>query len=107
MVGPPSITLTWSLIGSELHLSWNSVENAEDYWIYGASNFPFFEPGCAPGYDFRLVVLPQSTTTWSSPNGIGDPNNNWTYLVMAVDEVEAELARSNRVGEYDLEAEIP
>jgi hypothetical protein len=40
-------------------------------------------------------------TTWSSPNGIGDPANNWTYLVMAVDETEAELARSNRAGEHD------
>jgi hypothetical protein len=46
-------------------------------------------------------------TTWSSPNGIGDPDNNWTYLVIAVDETEAELAHSNRVEEQDFDCEVP
>jgi hypothetical protein len=45
------------------------------------------------------------TTTSSSPNGIGYPGSDWTYLVMAVDATEQELARSNRVGEDDFEAD--
>jgi hypothetical protein len=46
-------------------------------------------------------------TSWLTGNGIGDPDSNWTYLVIAVDEAEAELARSNRAGEHDFDCEIP
>jgi hypothetical protein len=60
-----------------------------------------------PSYEYRLDVLDPTVTTWASGNGIGDPDANWTYLVMAVDEVEGELARSNRVGEQDFDADIP
>jgi hypothetical protein len=67
----------------------------------------WFVPGFAPSYEFRLTVLPPATTTWSSANGVGDDSANWTYLVMAVDASELELARSNRVGEHDFDTNIP
>jgi hypothetical protein len=55
----------------------------------------------------RVAVVPGETTMWSSPNGIGDPVNNWTYLLNAVDETEAEFARSKCVGEQDFYTHIP
>jgi len=45
--------------------------------------------------------------TWVSLAGLGDSDNNWTYLVVAVDASEQELTRSNRVGEHDFEVDIP
>ena len=48
-----------------------------------------------------MAVLSPLFQTWSSAIGIGDPNANWTYLVLAVDNAEQELRRSNRVGEQD------
>ena len=99
--------LTYQLIGGDLQLSWDAVDDADAYWVYGASNMPYFIPGFSPGYDYRVDQLTSATTTWSSSNGIGDPDNNWTYLILAVDENEMELARSNRVGEHDFEGDIP
>jgi hypothetical protein len=101
------IALRGEMAAGAVELSWSPFPATSQYWIYGASNLPWFVPGTVPGYEFRLTVLPSGTTTWSSSNGIGDPNNNWTYLVMAMDGAEQELARSNRVGEEDYEAEIP
>jgi YVTN family beta-propeller protein len=101
------IELTGEIVGGQVQLSWSAVDQASAYWVYGTSNMAWFDPGFAPGYEFRLAVLPPATTTWSSANGVGDPNANWTYLVMAVDASEQELARSNRAGEHDFEADIP
>jgi YVTN family beta-propeller protein len=103
---PSGIQLTGELVGGEVQLSWTTVDQAVAYWVYGASNLAWFSPGSAPGYEFRLDVLTSGTTTWSSTNGVGDSNANWTYLVMAVDGSEQELARSNRVGEHDFDADI-
>ena len=98
---PPTVRVTGEFDEDALVLSWSVVPNTTEYWIYGASNLPWFVPGNAPGYEHRVAIVVPSTTTWSSPNGIGDPNSNWTYVVMAVDETEAEITRSNRVGEWD------
>jgi hypothetical protein len=105
--GPGSISLSAQVAGSVLQLSWQPVNQVSAYWVYGASNLPWFVPGFAPDYQYRITTLPCSATTWSSSNGVGDPAANWTYLVMAVDAAEQELCRSNRVGEEDFEAEIP
>jgi hypothetical protein len=104
---PATLDLTGSLAGGQLLLSWTPVPQTAEYWVYGASNNAFFPPGFAPDYQYRLDVLPSGTTVWASGNGIADPQNNWTYLIMAVDAVEQEMARSNYVGEHDFEAEIP
>jgi len=104
---PTPIDLTVLLVGDQLELSWTALEEAAAYWVYGASNLPWFVPGMTPGYEYRLAIVAPPTTTWSSSDGVGDPDNNWTYLVIAVDESEQELAQSNRVGEHDFEADIP
>jgi hypothetical protein len=95
------IILSGSIEGDVLVLDWTVVEGIDEYWIYGASNEAFFAVGFAPDYAYRLVQLSAQTTTWSSANGIGEPDSNWTYMVVAVDQQEAEIARSNRLGEFD------
>ena len=105
--GPPQLTLSGEVQASMLILTWNPVLGVSEYWVYGDDGQPFFIPGMGPSYEYRLDVLDPTVATWASGNGVGDPSANWTYLVMAVDEVETELARSNRVGETDYLNEIP
>jgi hypothetical protein len=95
------IVLSSEVVDGELVLEWGEEPWASAYWVYGASNQAHFSPGFFPGYQNRLAVLAPIYTTWSSPSGIGDPNNNWTYMVLAVNAAEEELCRSNRVGEWD------
>jgi hypothetical protein len=95
------LVLSGQLVGGQVRLNWSPVGSASAYWIYGASNLPYFAPGFAPGYEFRVGVVPQGFTTWSSASGVGDPENNWTYLVVAVDAAGGEIALSNRIGEHD------
>jgi hypothetical protein len=101
------MNLSASLSGNDLELQWSLWSPASEYWIYGADNLIYFNPGFAPGYEYKVDEVFPPTTTWSSPSGIGDHSHNWTYLVIAVDETETELARSNRVGEHDFEGDIP
>lgn len=104
---PDSIILSCDLSESWLLLTWSAIPTTSAYWIYGAENLPWFLPGVIDPWDFRIDVLPPSENSWESPNGIGNPDSNWIYLVIAVDETESELARSNRAGEWDLEGDIP
>jgi hypothetical protein len=105
---PPEIALTGELQNGQLCLTWEPVAGVSSYWVFGMAGKPWFLPDLSPPtYVNRVAVVPTGTTTWSSPNGIGDPDNNWTYLVIAMDATEAELARSNRFGEHDFDCEIP
>lgn len=101
-----SMVLSGTLAGDYLALTWPAVEGTAEYWVYGAANMPYFVPGFAPGYEYRLAVLPSSQTTWQSTNGIADEAENWTYLVVAVDAAESVLASSTRFGEFDFDADI-
>jgi hypothetical protein len=101
------MTLRGDLVEGSLQLYWTGNVNAMAYWVYGAGNYPFFEPGVSPPYEYRLAALPYWTTIWSSPNGIGDPLENWTYMIVVVDWGALEIARSNRVGEWDFGVNIP
>lgn len=101
------ISLSGRLALGEVVLSWQPVPGANGYWIYGATNDSYFKPGFAPDYEHRLAILRPGITTWSSGNGVGDPDNNWTYMVIAVDTSSEEFARSNRVGEFDAPMDIP
>ena len=84
-------------------LTWTPFPGTSGYWVYGVANDAYFAPGFSPVYQHRLAVLSPLFQTWSSPNGVGDPTANWTYLVLAVDAGEQELCRSNRVGEHDFD----
>jgi hypothetical protein len=103
----PSMQLWGNTEGGGMTLEWVPCPGAAAYWIYGASNEPFFEPGFDPDFTHRLAALEPETTTWWTPSGIGVPDSNWTYLIVAVGSVENEIARTNRLGEHDFEAIVP
>jgi hypothetical protein len=101
------MVLTGSLAGSQLVLDWTSRPGAASYWVYGADNCAYFQPGLTSPYLHRLAVVSSLVNTWSCPNGIADPDHNWTYLVVAVDAAEQELARTNYFGEHDFDTDVP
>jgi hypothetical protein len=105
--GPPQLHLSGEIEDVTLMLTWNTITSASAYWVYGDETNPFFKTGFGPSYENRLAILDPAVTSWSSGSGVGDPGENWTYLVMAVDETESELAHSNRVGEVDYLNDIP
>ncbi len=102
IAGP--LVLWGNLLAGELVLSWTPYPGVASYWVYGADNNAYFQPGFSPGYLHRQAVLSPLFRTWSSANGVGDPDHNWSYLVMAVNASEQELSRSNRFGEHDFDA---
>ena len=103
---PRSIDLKCEISGIDLMLEWSAVDGAAAYWVYGADNLPWFVPGGFPGFENRLAVV-FGDTTWIASQGVGDPDHNWTYLIMAVDDGDMEIVRSNRVGDWDFDADIP
>ena len=104
---PPEINLhIFNLGNGNLELVWNPID-AFEYWIYGAPENPYFEPGFGPGYFHRIDVVPQSTTNWMGALGVGDETENWSFMVIGVEIDESEITRSNRVGEEDYLGDIP
>jgi hypothetical protein len=97
-----NMLLTGGLVGNLVLLEWTVCPGTASYWVYGADNHAYFTPGLTPPYDHRLATLFPFATTWSSPSGVGDPDHNWTYCVIAVDASSQEIDRSNRFGEHDL-----
>jgi len=100
------ISLSVSLVGNQLVLNWSTVPDATAYWIYGADNAPYFFPGLSSPFEHRLIEILPPTTTWSSPNGIEDCEHNWSYMVVAVNDSDQEMRRSNHYMELDFEADI-
>jgi hypothetical protein len=105
---PSEIALVGELQDGQLWLTWEPVAGVAGYWVYGTAGEPWFLPDLSPPtYVNRVGIVPAGTTTWSSSNGIGDPNLNWMYLVIAMGEGNSELVRSNRAGEHDFDTDIP
>jgi hypothetical protein len=102
--GLAGIDLSGNISDGQLELSWTACPAASAYWIYGAENEAYFEPGFAPDFGYRLYICSSDTTIWATTNGIGDPANSWIYLVIGVSTSEEEMARSNRVGEFDFQS---
>jgi hypothetical protein len=96
-----AVVLSGYLSSGQLVLEWSALLGAAGYWIYGAPNRAHFEPVLSWPYWYRQAAVGFGVTMWSSTAGIGDPDYNWTYLVIVVDAADQELARSNRVGEFD------
>jgi hypothetical protein len=100
--GPPvSVNLDGAISGGALTLTWDAVPGAAYYWIYGADNLAYFEPGLTAPWQYRRGSVPAGSTTWSSPSGIGDPDHNWTYQIIALDASLQDISRSNRFGAHD------
>ncbi|MCU0610755.1 MAG: hypothetical protein MUE60_03075 [Candidatus Eisenbacteria bacterium] len=105
--GPPTMPLVGAISGGQFDLWWIPADEAAAFWLFGAPNDAHFVAGTAPDFEHRLAVLPPSVAAWSSPNGVYDPGNEWTYLLIPVDAADQEITRSNRLGERDTEWEIP
>jgi hypothetical protein len=100
---PIFIDLSGSLDGDALVLTWSPLPGVSAFWVHGEPNQSYF----SPANENRVAVLAPETMTWSTSNGIGDPDNNWTYVVVAVDDTDQTVVVSNYFGEHDFEAEIP
>ena len=62
--GPPvSVNLDGTITGGALNLVWDEVPGATCYWIYGADNLPYFEPGLTMPWQYRRADVPAGTTT--------------------------------------------
>ncbi|MCU0611031.1 MAG: hypothetical protein MUE60_04475 [Candidatus Eisenbacteria bacterium] len=98
-----AFSLLASIDGGDIRLDWAPCDGTAAFWVYGAPGTAFFAPGVVAPYEHRLDVLSGTATTWATSTGAGDPGVNWTFMVMAVDGADAELARSNRAGEDDFD----
>jgi hypothetical protein len=99
----PTILLSATVELGELILTWSDFLWASAFHVYGEDNQPYF----CPAPENLLAVLPSNTSSWSSSNGIGDQDSNWTYAVLAVDDGDQEITRSNYCGEHDFGMDIP
>jgi hypothetical protein len=85
----PAVRLSGALVGGQLSLQWAPCPGADAYWVYGADNLAYFQPGFSPAYLHRLVVLPGAVTTWLTAAGVHDPAHNWTYSIAGIDSAPA------------------
>jgi hypothetical protein len=99
----PTIILSGTIEAGELALSWSEFPWGSAFQVHGEANQPYFDP--SP--ENLLAVLPSDAQFFDSGNGVGDPENNWTYIVLAVDDADQEIMRSNYCGEHDFATEIP
>jgi hypothetical protein len=100
---PGTITLSGYLNGQQLVLYWSPcIGDVYAYWVYGAPNSFYFQPGILPPYTHRLALLGPGATGWQTSSGIGNPNAQWSYRLIAVDITQtAVIGVSNRFGEHD------
>ena len=100
--GPPvSMALDGSVSAGSLNLVWDECAGAMYYWVYGADNLAYFEPGLTMPWWHRLATVPAGTTSWSTSNGVGDPDHTWTYQVVAMESAFQDISRTNRFSEQD------
>lgn len=91
--------------GADIQLVWSATTQdtqgdpltAVAYRVYARANDPYFTP--TPADLLAEVTVPDFTHL----NGVGDVDNNYTYVVTAVGANcwQHESALSNRVGEFD------
>jgi hypothetical protein len=84
----------------DLWLDWHHFPGAWEYWIFGAPNQPDFGPDMEE-FTNRIDVIGSDQNFWGSPDGVGDPDLNMTYQVIAVDDMMQEIGRTNPAGEFD------
>ncbi len=97
------IDLTGTLDQGLLWLQWGPFPPAWEYHIYGAGNNYYFSP---EPWNMLDEVNP-GTTWWSSANGLGDPDLNYTYMIIAVNAYGEEVVRSNYYGQFDFGTGTP
>lgn len=98
---PAPTTISISRSGTDLTISWSDVAeaaNGYEVWQSGA-NYPYFVPG-DPGSTLLGTVTTTSFIV-TSGSGVGDLNNNYSYLIRAVSCANVPSAPSKQVGEFD------
>ena len=103
----PALSMSSSIQNGSQTLSWSPVGGVNEFWFYGAENDSHFPVETVWPFNNRLYVFDSSVISYTTNTGINDPASNWTYLIIAVDDQYQEIARSDRVGEWDWGMGIP
>ena len=82
---------------NSLVLYWSPYPMGSSYCCYGEENNTYFEPRG----ENVIADIPQNVFSLSCAFGAGDPNAEWVFIILTVDELGAELSRSNYAGERD------
>ncbi len=89
------------LDATTLQLTWSPVLGATGYEVWGSVNAPYFAPDPS-AVCTKFVRCVTVTGTTHAPAALGDPNNNYTYLVLSRHSCGARTTTlSNRTGEFD------
>ncbi len=97
------ISLAARVVGSDLVLYWSPYPWASSHCCHGEENHACFEPGGGN----MLALLSPEVFTFTFSAGIGDPGSEWSFVIVAVDDLNAELARSNYAGEREFVWNLP
>ncbi len=99
---PPPVRLTLAVDEADVILTWSASPGATGYYVYRGNKAWF-----APSIEARLTLYPLQQFSLRDPSTVGDPVENWYYLVKAVGPTGLESPASNRVGEFDYESGLP
>ncbi|MBN1426173.1 hypothetical protein JXA88_16605 [Candidatus Fermentibacteria bacterium] len=81
----PGILVSVEVAGTAVQLTRNAGNGATEYWIYGGTNEPFYEPQRESPFHHRVGITPD--LTWLSPAQIGDEATRVTYPVLRADRL--------------------
>jgi len=95
------LNLECELIPGQLALSWSYIPGLSMFWMYGAPEEQYFQPGFESPFDYRIGMHPAGTSVATYPSGIGDPDWNWTYILAAIGQYGQVVSISRRVGQWD------
>ncbi len=91
--------------GGDIVLRWSEAAEADSIFVFRDS-VAYFQPDM-DGFTNRVASLSGDSVQYSDPYGVGDPDNNAFYRIVAWNELEGELFRSGTVGEFDFLTAIP
>lgn len=103
LVRGQGISLASRTIGNDLVLYWSPYPWASAYCCHGEENHAYFDPGS----ENLVALLSPNVFTLSWPGGINDPQSEWSFVIVAIDDLTAELARSSYAGEREFLWNLP
>jgi hypothetical protein len=103
----PYVHLTGAYDSGTLTLDWTPCPNSYSYDIYGTSDTVFFEPGLTSPYEYRLDTITGGFTSWTTTLGIGNSDQDYTFLVVGRNMYGDIMGISNRFGENEFNVDIP
>jgi hypothetical protein len=103
LVQGQGITLASRAVGNDVVLYWSPYPWASSYSCHGEENHAYFDPGS----ENLVALLSPNVFTLLWPDVINNAQSEWTFVILAVDESAAELARSNYGGEREFPWNLP